>query len=124
MSSPRTGVLFKRTVNETQPSAEDGEAELMRAVDKNQKDPLSELKRLDETELKAAIKSAWRKTECLSRHDLGVLLHMLKLTLQSQSREQAVGFGDWVEANLRTSRRTAARWVDEIQRRESSADDE
>jgi hypothetical protein len=42
----------------------------MRAVDKNQSDPLSELKRLDETELKAAIKSAWKKHERLARKEM------------------------------------------------------
>jgi hypothetical protein len=86
----------------------------MRAVDKNQSDPLSELTRLDETELKAAIKSAWKKCERLARKEMGPLLYSLRLTLRASANE--ISFGDWVETNLFISQRTAHQWAEEFER--------
>jgi len=78
----------------------------------------SELKKLDEEELKAAIKSAWRKHERLAKKDMGPLLYWLRDKLRAQGsrndlRDRDKGFGGWVEKTIEISRRTADRWADE-----------
>ena len=77
----------------------------------------SELKKLDEEELKAAIKSAWKKHERIAKKDMGPLLYWLREKLRAQGsrndlRDQDKGFGAWVEENLDVTRRTADSWAD------------
>src|SRR5260370_3334704 len=79
--------------------------------------PDSELQNLNEGELKAAIKSAWKKHERLAKKDMGPLLYWLRLKLRAQGSRNDIqdedrGFGAWVEDHLDISRRTADRWAD------------
>jgi len=78
----------------------------------------SELKKLNEAELKAAIKSAWKKYERLAKKEMGQLLYWLREKLKAQGirndlRDGDKGFGAWVEQTIEISRRTADRWADE-----------
>jgi hypothetical protein len=78
----------------------------------------SELEKLDEQELKAAIKSAWKKHEQLAKADMAPLLYWLRERLRAQGARNDIadsdrGFGTWVEHNLDISRRTADRWADD-----------
>jgi hypothetical protein len=80
--------------------------------------PDLELQKLNEQELKAAIKSAWKKHERLAKKDMGPLLYWLRVRLRAQGSRNDIhdedrGFGAWVEDNLDISRRTADRWADE-----------
>ncbi|MBZ5502598.1 MAG: hypothetical protein LAN59_10225 [Acidobacteriia bacterium] len=80
--------------------------------------PDSELQKLNEEELKAAIKSAWKKCEWLAKKEMGQLLYWLREKLRAQGsrndlRNQDKGFGAWVEQTIEISRRTADRWADE-----------
>ena len=77
-----------------------------------------ELKKLNENELKSAIKSTWKKHERLAKREMGPLLYWLREKLRAQGsrnelRDQDKGFGTWVEENLAVTRRTADRWADE-----------
>jgi len=77
----------------------------------------SELQKLNEQELKAAIKSAWKKYERLAKKEMGQLLYWLREKLRAQGSRNDIhdkdrGFGAWVEENLDISRRTADRWAD------------
>lgn len=78
----------------------------------------SELQKLNEDELKAAIQSAWRKYERLAKNEMGQLLYWLRENLRAQGsrndiRDQDKGFGAWVEQTIEISRRTADRWANE-----------
>jgi hypothetical protein len=78
----------------------------------------SELKKLDEGQLKAAIKSNWKKHERLAKKEMGPLLYWLREKLRAAGsrndlRDRDNGFGAWVEENLDVVRRTADRWADE-----------
>jgi hypothetical protein len=78
----------------------------------------SELKKLDEEQLKAAIKFAWKKYERLAKKEMGQLLYLLREKLRAQGsrndlRDRDKGFGAWVEETIEISRRTADRWADE-----------
>ena len=78
----------------------------------------SELEKLNENELKSAIKHAWKKYERLARKDMGPLLYWLRVKLRAQgSRNDIIdkdrGFSAWVEDNLDISRATAHRWATE-----------
>ncbi len=77
----------------------------------------AELEMLDEVQLKAAIKSAWKKHERLAKKDMGPMLYWLRLRLRAQGSRNDIhdkdrGFGAWVEDNLDISRATADRWAD------------
>jgi hypothetical protein len=77
----------------------------------------SELGKLGEHELKAAIKSEWKKHEESARADLAPLLYFLRERLRAQGARNDLanadrGFAAWVEENLDISRRTADRWCD------------
>lgn len=79
----------------------------------------SELAKYSEQELKAAIKSEWKKHEESARADLAPMLYFLREQLRAQGArndlsdvEQDRGFGAWVEENLEISRRTADRWCE------------
>src|SRR6266481_2621661 len=78
----------------------------------------SELQKLNEAELKAAIKSAWKKYERLAKKEMGQLLYWLREKLKAQGirndlRDGDKGFGAWVEQTIEISRRTADRWADD-----------
>lgn len=78
----------------------------------------SELKTLNEGELKAAIKSTWKKHERLAKKEMGPLLYWLREKLRAQGsrnelRDQDKGFGAWVQQTIEISRRTADRWADD-----------
>jgi hypothetical protein len=78
----------------------------------------SELQKLNEAELKAAIKSAWKKYQRLAKKEMGQLLYWLRDKLRAQGsrndlRDRDKGFGAWVEQTIEISRRTADRWADE-----------
>jgi hypothetical protein len=78
----------------------------------------SELRKLDQAELKAAIQSAWKKLERIGKREMGPLLYWLRERLRAQGsrndlRDQDKGFGAWVEETIQISRRTADRWADE-----------
>jgi hypothetical protein len=78
----------------------------------------SEIKKLDEMELKAAIKSAWKKHERLAKKDMEPLLYWLRAKLGEQNGRTEIhdtvgGFGAWVEDHLYISRRNADQWSDE-----------
>src|ERR1035437_6427193 len=80
--------------------------------------PDSELEKLDEGQLKAAIKSTWKKYERLAKKEMGQLLYLLRENLRAQGsrndlRDRDKGFGAWVEETIEISRRTADRWADE-----------
>lgn len=78
----------------------------------------SELKKLDEEQLKAAIEFAWKKYERLAKKEMGQLLYLLREKLRAQGSrndlgERDKGFGAWVEQTIEISRRTADRWADD-----------
>jgi hypothetical protein len=78
----------------------------------------SELEKLNENELKSAIKHAWKKHERLAKKDMGPLLYWLRVKLRAQgSRNDIIdkdrGFSAWVEDNLDISRATSHRWATE-----------
>jgi hypothetical protein len=78
----------------------------------------SELEKLDEEQLKAAIKSAWKKVERIAAKEMGPLLYWLREKLKARGsrndlRDQDKGFGAWVEANLDVTRRTADSWANQ-----------
>jgi hypothetical protein len=78
--------------------------------------PDSEIKKLDEGQLKAAIKSAWKKVERVASKEMGPLLYWLREKLRAPGsrndlRQQDKGFGAWVEENLDVTRRTADSWA-------------
>lgn len=78
----------------------------------------SELKNLNEAELKAAITSAWKKLERIGKKEMGPLLYWLREKLRAQGsrndlRDQDKGFGAWVQESLEISRRTIDRWADD-----------
>jgi hypothetical protein len=77
----------------------------------------SELQKYNEEELKAALKSEWKKHERLAKKDMGPLLYWLREKLRAQGSRNDIhdkdrGFGAWVEETLDISRRTADRWAD------------
>lgn len=80
--------------------------------------PDSELRKLNEQELKAAIISAWKKHEELAKQDLAPMLYWLRDKLRAQgarndlTQDKDRGFAFWVEEHLDISRRTADRWCD------------
>jgi hypothetical protein len=78
----------------------------------------TELEKWTDGELKAAIKSAWKKHERLARKDMAPLLYWLRVKLRAQGSRNDIhdkdrGFGAWVEDNLDISRATADRWADQ-----------
>jgi hypothetical protein len=78
----------------------------------------SELKKLNEEQLKAAIESAWKKCERFAKKEMGQLLYLLRDKLRAQGsrndlRNRDKGFGAWVEQTIEISRRTADRWADD-----------
>jgi hypothetical protein len=78
----------------------------------------SELRKLDEEQLKAAIKSTWKKYERLAKDEMGQLLYLLRENLRAQGsrndlRDRDKGFGAWVEETIEISRRTADRWAND-----------
>src|SRR5712671_5488181 len=78
----------------------------------------SELKKLDEEELKAAVKSAWKKCERLAKKEMAELLYWLRDKLMTQGgrnnmHKEDGEFGSWIEDQLCISRRSANRWADE-----------
>jgi len=78
-------------------------------------DPYAEIQKLNEHELKAAIKSVWKKHEESAKQDLAPLLYYLREQLRAQGARNDLansdrGFAAWVEENLDISRRTADRW--------------
>ncbi len=82
-------------------------------------DPYAEIRKLNEHELKAAIKSVWKKHEESAKQDLAPMLYYLREQLRAQGArndlsdvEKDRGFGAWVEENLDISRRTADRWCE------------
>lgn len=82
-------------------------------------DPYAEIRKLNEHELKAAIKSVWKKHEELAKQDLAPLLYYLREQLRAQGArndlsvvEKDRGFAAWVEENLDITRRTADRWCE------------
>jgi len=76
----------------------------------------SELQKLSEQELKAAIIAAWKKHEALARADLAPLLYWLRERLRAQgarndlTHDKDRGWEVWVTEHLDISRRTADRW--------------
>jgi hypothetical protein len=77
----------------------------------------AELANLGEHELKAAIKSEWKKHEELAKQELAPLLYYLRENIRAQGARNDLantdrGFTAWVEANLDISRRTADRWCE------------
>lgn len=79
--------------------------------------PDSELQKLNEQELKAAIIAAWKKHEALAKAELAPLLYWLRERLRAQGARNDItdkdrGWGLWVEDNLDISRRTADRWCE------------
>lgn len=80
--------------------------------------PDSELRKLNEQELKAAIVAAWKKHEELAKQDLAPMLYWLRDKLRAQgarndlTQDKDRGFAFWVEERLDISRRTADRWCD------------
>jgi hypothetical protein len=81
----------------------------------------AELEKLDEAQLKADIKSAWKKHERLARKDMAPLLYWLRVKLRAPGSRNDIhdkdrGFGAWVDEHLDISRATADRWADEYAR--------
>lgn len=77
----------------------------------------SEIQKLNEQELKAAIKSAWKKHERLAKKDMAPLLYWLRVRLRAPGSRNDIhdkdrGFAAWVEDNLEISLSTAIRWTD------------
>jgi len=81
-------------------------------------DPYAEIRKLNEHELKAAIKSVWKHHEESAKRDLAPLLYYLREQLRAQGArndlgiEKDRGFAAWVEENIDISRRTADRWCE------------
>jgi hypothetical protein len=80
--------------------------------------PDSELQNLNEGQLKAQIKSAWKKHERLAKKDMAPLLYWLRVKLRAPGSRNDIhdkdrGFGAWVEDNLDISRATADRWAEQ-----------
>jgi hypothetical protein len=78
---------------------------------------VSVLEKLNEVELKAAIRSAWKMPEHVVKKDMAPLLFWLRLKLRAQGTRNDIhdkdrGFGAWVDENLDITRRTADRWAD------------
>ena len=78
----------------------------------------SELMKLDEGQLKAAIKSAWKKVERVGSKEMGPPLYWLREKLRARGSRndlsgQDKGFAAWVEANLEVTRRTADSWAND-----------
>jgi hypothetical protein len=78
----------------------------------------SELQNLNEGQLKAQIKSAWKKHERLAKKDMAPLLYWLRVKLRAPGSRNDIhdkdrGFGAWVEDNLDISRATADRWAEQ-----------
>lgn len=78
---------------------------------------VSILEKLNEAELKAAIRSAWKMHEHVVKKDMAPLLFWLRLKLRAQGSRNDIhdkdrGFGAWVDENLDITRRTADRWAD------------
>jgi hypothetical protein len=83
--------------------------------------PDSELQNRTEAELKAAIKSAWKKHEPLAKKGMAPLLYWLRVKLRAPGSRNDIhdkdrGFGAWVDEHLDISRATADRWADEYAR--------
>jgi hypothetical protein len=77
----------------------------------------AEIEKLNEVELKAAIRSAWKMHEHVVKKDMAPLLFWLRLKLRVQGSRNDIhdkdrGFGAWVDENLDITRRTADRWAD------------
>lgn len=77
----------------------------------------TETQNLSVDELKAAIKSAWKKHEELAKQELAEPLYWLREKLRAQGARNDIsdrdrGFGLWVEEHLDISRRTADRWCE------------
>lgn len=82
----------------------------------------SELKKLDEAELKAAVKSAWKNCERLAKEEMAELLYWLREKIRVQGGQNDIHdkdsqFGGWVEEHLCISRHSASRWADESAKR-------
>jgi len=78
----------------------------------------SELQNRTEAELKAAIKSAWKKHEPLAKKGMAPLLYWLRVKLRAPGSRNDIhdkdrGFGAWVDEHLDISRATADRWADQ-----------
>lgn len=78
----------------------------------------SELEMLDEVQLKAAVKSAWKKVERVGSKEMGPPLYWLREKLRARGSRndlsgQDKGFAAWVEANLEVTRRTADSWAND-----------
>jgi len=78
----------------------------------------ADIRKLNEDELKAAIKSAWKKLERIGKKEMGPLFYWLREKLRAQGsrndlRDRDKGFGAWVEQTIEVSRRTADRWADD-----------
>jgi hypothetical protein len=76
----------------------------------------TEIQKLNEEQLKAAIVSAWKKLERIGKKEMGGLLYWLRERLRAQGtrndlRNQDKGFGTWVQQTIEISRRTADRWA-------------
>jgi len=100
----------KRSAQSARPNAHGSDAT-------DSADPFAEIRKLSEHELKAAIKSAWKKHEELAKQDLAPMLYYLREQLRAQGARNDLanadrGFAAWVEENLDISRRTADRWCD------------
>src|ERR1700734_1140488 len=68
----------------------------------------SELQKLGQAELKAAIQSAWKKLERIGKREMGPLLYWLREKLRAQGsrndlRDRDKGFGAWVQETLQIS---------------------
>ncbi len=78
----------------------------------------TEVPNLSEQELKAAIKSTWKKHEARVKAELAPLLYWLREKLRAQgarndlTQDKDRGFAFWVEEHLDISRRTVDRWCD------------
>ena len=111
-----TGV-FLPDESEQQPrkkSSQSAQANAASAGTEPAKADYSELAKLGEHELKAAIKAEWKKHEESARADLAPLLYFLRERLRAQGARNDLanserGFEAWVEENLDISRRTADR---------------
>jgi hypothetical protein len=80
-------------------------------------DPYAEIRKLNEHELKAAIKSVWKHHDESAKRDLAPLMYYLREQLRAQGARNDLansdrGFAAWVEENLDISRRTADRWCE------------
>lgn len=79
----------------------------------------ADIRELDEHELKASLKSAWKKVDRVGSKEMGPLLYWLRERLRAQGARNDIikdkdrGFSAWVEDNLEISRATAHRWANE-----------